>query len=296
MRGHHSIIGHSVHQPILAGLRLAAIVLLTLALAPCHALAQRLSGGKNRRIAALWHAGVCLVAGLRIKVTGCVHRIGPTLYVCNHSSYTDIPVLGVVLNARFVAKRDVATWPGIGFLARLGGTIFVARRRMRSRGETYAITHALGQGGRLILFPEGTSNDGNRVLPFKSAFFAPAEAPINGQWVTVQPVAITYTQMDGLPINRLSRPSVAWYGHMDLMPHLWAFLQLGRVTVHVDVMPPVSKTSHQSRKALAKHCHQLINCISAHRRSEGSSHVPDVAPQPAQLPAEAALERADRMG
>ena len=96
------------------------------------------------------------------------------------------------------------------------------------------MTARLEAGDNLILFPEGTSNDGNRVLPFKSAFFGIAENPGQGQAAgTVQPVSIAYTRLNGIPMGRPYRPFYAWYGDMELASHLWNVAGLGNATIAI---------------------------------------------------------------
>ena len=110
----------------------------------------------------------------------------------------------------------------------------------------------------IVLFAEGTSSDGNRLLPFKSALFSVAERNVGGAPLAVQPVTIAYTRLDGMPLGRPIRPFVAWYGDMELAPHLWFALGLGRITAVVRFHPPVTLAAFGSRKALAGHCEQTI--------------------------------------
>ncbi len=116
------------------------------------------------------------------------------------------------------------------------------------------MTDRLEAGDDLILFPEGTSGDGNRVLPFKSALFSVAERRPHGEPLTVQPVSVAYTALDGVPMGRYLRPSFAWYGDMDLAPHMWESAGLGRLTVVVEFHPPVTFEEFASRKAMADYC------------------------------------------
>jgi 1-acyl-sn-glycerol-3-phosphate acyltransferase len=131
----------------------------------CHAL----TGRQPRRLARTWHRGCCTIAGLRLRVRGAPAAFGSTLLVANHVSYLDVVVLGSLVNVSFIAKAEVAGWPLIG---RIGGTIFVERRGSCSAGQRDRVAVRLARGDDLILFAEGTSSDGGRVLPFKSALFA----------------------------------------------------------------------------------------------------------------------------
>jgi lyso-ornithine lipid O-acyltransferase len=102
-----------------------------------------------------------------------------------------------------------------------------------------------------VLFPEGTSSDGNQVLPFKSALLGAAEAEINGHHVLVQPVSTAYTGIHGIPMGRETRPLFAWYGDMELVPHLWEALKAGPLDVVMEFHPPLSLDA-MDRKQLAK--------------------------------------------
>ena len=169
-----------------------------------------LAAGRQGRHAfpQFYHRIVLRLIGLNLDVRGgpCRHR--PCLYVCNHTSYLDIPVLGALIRGSFVAKSEVGTWPFFGLLARLQRTVFVDRRRTRIGQHMDAVSERLEAGDQLILFPEGTTGDGNRILPFKSALFASAQNQVKGREVTVQPVSVSYTRFSNLPMDREMRRSM----------------------------------------------------------------------------------------
>ncbi len=132
-------------------------------------------------------------------------------------------------------------------------------RKVRNAGvHRDDIRGRLESGDTLILFPEGTSSDGNRTLPFKTALFSVASLKVDGQPVTVQPVSVTATSLDGIPLGRSMRPVYAWYGDMELAPHLWRMVRLGRLTVRVEFHEPVTVDRFGSRKALAEHCWRAV--------------------------------------
>jgi 1-acyl-sn-glycerol-3-phosphate acyltransferase len=180
------------------------------------------------------------------------------LFAANHVSYADIAVLGSVIAGSFVAKAEVADWPFFGWLAKLQRSVFVDRRVGSTITQRDAISRRLAVGDALILFPEGTSSDGNRVLPFKTALFGAAEHGKGLSPVVVQPVSIAYTRFDGIPIGRLYRPLFAWYGDVDLAPHIWSMIGLGTVEVVVEFHPPTFLSDCGSRKALASYCYARI--------------------------------------
>jgi 1-acyl-sn-glycerol-3-phosphate acyltransferase len=122
----------------------------------------------------------------------------------------------------------------------------------------------LGKGDNLILFPEGTSSDGNRTLPFKTSLFSVASLRVRDRAgaehpLTVQPVSITCVALDGMAMGRFLRPVYAWYGDLPLVPHLWRLLSLGQVTVAVHFHDPVDVVQLGSRKAVAEHCWRVVS-------------------------------------
>jgi 1-acyl-sn-glycerol-3-phosphate acyltransferase len=239
--------------------RLLLYVCLTLPLMPVQALLLLLGSPLAERLPRAYHRLASRILGFDTTVIGTPSTLRPTLFVANHTSYVDIEILGSVLDASFVAKSEVKGWPMFGWLARLQRTVFVDRRAHTAHHQRDAIVERLKEGGRLVLFPEATSDDGSRVLPFKSALFAAVHAARLERAITVQPVSIAYVTLDGMPIGRFYRPFFAWYGDMDMASHLWTMVGLGRVGVTVEFHPPVSIEAFPTRKALAEHCWRVVS-------------------------------------
>jgi 1-acyl-sn-glycerol-3-phosphate acyltransferase len=197
-------------------LRLVVILFWTLLAMPVQAVFLALPGRGKEKFAQIYWRGVALVLGLRVTVVGqpAAHR--PVLFIANHCSWLDIVALGSVLPGCFVAKGAIAQWPFINWVAKLGRTIFVSRNRTSVAREQNNLLARLAAGDNVILFPEGTTSDGNRVLPFSSSFLAVADAPARP---FVQPVTLVYDGLDGLPVRRYDRPGISWYGDMDLASH-----------------------------------------------------------------------------
>jgi len=242
-----------------ACLRLMLISLYTAPLMPVQWLCLRRGWGFARWLPVLYHRGLCRLLGIRLVRRGVAVAEGPALLVANHASWLDIAVLSTLAPLSFVSRHDVAEWPVFGTLARLQRTVFVERRRARTLAQRDLLTARLAAGDRLVLFAEGTSSDGNRVLPFKSGLFAAVETPIDGSLVAVQPISIAYTHLDGMPLGRRFRHYYAWYGDMRLPPHLWHVLRQGSVRVEVQCHAPLSMAGFTSRKALAEHCRATIS-------------------------------------
>ena len=247
-----------MRRRVIAAVRALALLAWTgVLLAPCIA-GRAVAGRAPPALVRAWHRGCCRITRLHVRVSGVPAAAGPTLFVANHVSYLDIVVLGSLVDAGFVAKAEVAKWPLIGQIARIGRTVFVERRSGRSAGQREAIAARLAAGDSLILFAEGTSSDGGRVLPFKSALFAAAEAR-PGAAIKVQPVTIAYARLRcGLPIDYALRPLYAWYGDMALAPHLWAVLGLPGAVIEVQFHPLVVAADFCSRKALAQHAEREV--------------------------------------
>ena len=243
--------------PALRLVRAFAYCALTFPLMPVQAALLLLKSPLAERLPRCYHRLVCRILGITIERRGATSDARPTLFVANHTSYLDIEILGASIPGSFVSKADVDGWPLFGWLARLQRTVFIDRKRRSIRDQRDALGARLRAGDRLILFPEGTSSDGQRLLPFKSALFG-AVTEAAGRDITVQPVSVAYLRLDGMPLGRSYRPLFAWYGDMELVPHLWAMLGLGRLGIRVTFHPAVSAAAFPSRKALAEHCAAVI--------------------------------------
>lgn len=245
-------------SPTLRLARLALYLVWTLGLMPIQVLGLVLHRPWTRRLPAFYHRWCCRILGFRVRIIGAPTMLRPALFASNHVSYTDITVLGSLIVGSFVAKSEVAGWPLFGWLAKLQRTVFVDRRMRSTAFQRDAMTSRLAAGDALILFPEGTSGDGNRVLPFKSALFSAAEKMQQIHPIPIQPVSIAYTRLDGIPLGRLLRPYFAWYGSADLAPHLWSMIGLGTVEIIVEFHPTTFFADCGSRKALTHYCYARI--------------------------------------
>lgn len=189
-----------------------------------------------------------LIFGLRVERRGRVCDTGAL--VSNHSSWLDILVLNAQRSLFFVSKAEVAGWPGIGLLARITGTHFVERERRAAQVQVAEMTERLSAGQVLLFFPEGTSTDGRRVLPFKTTLFD----PLFRSNVPLQPVTVSY----GAPADQDAR-FYGWWGGMDLGPsllHILGQIRQGKiiVTFH-DLLIPAEYTG---RKALANAAEECV--------------------------------------
>ena len=264
------------NAPVRSFVRLSLYVGWILIMIPVQAIALLLSTRMAERVPLLVHKVVMWLVDVKVVVKGEQCKDGAVLFVSNHASYADISIIGAHIRGCFVAKAEVAKWPLFGICAKLSRTVFVDRRARYAREQAEEMKRRFHNGDRLILFAEGTSSDGNRVLPFRSSLFATAEIDVDGKPVTVQPVSIAYTRLDGIPMGRHFRPFFAWYGDMDMFSHLWGIVGVGRSTVVLEFHKPVTIRDFPDRKALAAHCQAVV--------AAGVSSALSGRPQPLLLP------------
>lgn len=233
----------------LAVWRFFLLTVVSLTLSPLHWILS-----KTNRSLCFWCGRLIMsswarLSGHQLLVRGAMSTEVPTLFVANHSSYIDIAVMGTLVPARFVAKREVAQWPVIGRLATNQGSLYIERTRTAIAEGAAKLLKCLEAGESMILFPEGTTTDGCRILPFGSSFFDVAMATN----VTVQPITITYAGWDGLPMPRFMRKRCGWFSpDLGVGPHLWELLQWGTIQVVVEFHPPLTPSAYSSRKDLAQ--------------------------------------------
>ncbi len=257
-------------QSLRAAALLFVFVVVTLCLIPYQALLLRFDLPARKTFPQSYHRFLCRLFGIRLRVTGKPVQGEGVLMVANHTSWLDILVLSAAARVSFVAKAEVRSWPFFSTLARLQETVFVDRVRRSQTGEARDnIRERLEAGDALVLFPEGTSSDGNQVMSFKSALMGAAEAQVTAgaggevRHVPVQPVSVAYVGVHGLPMGREFRPLYAWYGDMELVPHLWEALQTGPIEVVIEFHEPVTVDAVGGRKALAVFSESVIRRAQA---------------------------------
>jgi len=227
-------------------LRIAAIALGLIALLPFHyiwKLARRPSPWPRRFLAWVGRA-----AGMRLTVVGTPRR-SHVLFVSNHLSWLDIMLIAGSSGAAFVAKDEIARWPVIGWLASLNNTIFVARtQRGAVRDQADALRAALERGQPVALFPEGTTEGGAEVLPFRASLLASLFPPLSG--VQVQPVALYYGA---------AAADIAWVGQEPAGANVMRVLSCrGTTPVTIHFLDPIDPAEVGDRKQLAAIAHARV--------------------------------------
>ncbi|MEM7620918.1 MAG: lysophospholipid acyltransferase family protein [Pseudomonadota bacterium] len=205
-----------------------------------------------------YHKNVCRILGIRVHITGYIDPKKPSFLIANHASWLDITTLSAVAPVSFIAKKEVASWPFFSWLAKLQRSIFIDRtRRTSTKHSTNEILERLQQGDNVVLFAEGTSSDGNQVLPFKTALFATVEN-CNANEIAIQTLTVAYTSKNGIPLGRAGRPHVAWYGDMGMIGHLWSVFCGGPLDIKVHISPPIEANLCKKRKELAHHAELAV--------------------------------------
>jgi 1-acyl-sn-glycerol-3-phosphate acyltransferase len=214
-------------------------------------LAARLAGRAVTRlgpqVVRLWAAQALPTLGLRFVQHGRPMDRGGA-FVANHSSWLDIVALQRAAAPFLVSKAEVRSWPVIGHIGRAIGTMFIDRRPAEAKRQEAQLFARLVRGDRMAIFPEGTSTDGQRVLPFKSALFGVFFSPDFTDGMAVQPVTIAYRPRPGLPAS-----FYGWWGEMDFAGHLRDVMARStRGVVELTFHPPLPLADFPDRKALAQ--------------------------------------------
>lgn len=249
---------------IKAGMTILLLTIVSLVLIPLQWLAVKAGLSVQTKLPHLWHVIAIRLVGIRIRQVGEPEPTRPLLIAANHTSWVDIAVVGSLMPLSFIAKSEVAGWPVFGLLAKLQRTVFVNRTR---RTDTVRVADEIAQrmaaGDAMVLFAEGTSNDGNKVLPFRSALLGAATRVLGeDDTVWVQPLSIAYQSLHGLPMGRQFRPHVAWYGDMELAGHLWRVFAEGALDVVVVWGKPVLVNASTDRKALTRELEEAVRAMT----------------------------------
>jgi lyso-ornithine lipid O-acyltransferase len=202
-----------------------------------------------------------LILNIKVTVAGDEGQMerGGYVIIANHVSYVDGIVLGSIFPILFVSKREVKRWPIVGQWNILCGTIFINRQRKEEVGSLVdEMTRKLKQETNILLFPEGTSTNGEKLLPFQTV---PLAAPLRSRSIIV-PATIAYKNIDDAPVTAANRDLIYWYGDMDFVSHFWKLLALRNVEVLVTIQPKIEcfhyEDSSAGRKKLAEDCYNRV--------------------------------------
>lgn len=236
-------------KKIIAACRILTFVVWTAALTTLLLLAHIFMTSKKGWVLRTFHGGVCKIFQITVETHGAMSSKAKTIFVANHASYMDIPILGSVLDGQFVAKSEVGKWPIIGHLARLQNTIYIERRPSQAKKQVAQLGQAIEHGGNLIIFPEGTNTLGDEVKRFKASLFG-NELMAQEPWI--QPVAVAYSMPDGTSISATDRPIYGWPLEAGFGGHFWAMIQHGGMRADIIFHDPFPcKTGTDRKEVLA---------------------------------------------
>jgi len=189
------------------------------------------------------------ILGVKIRLIGEKTDLRPLVLVGNHTSYLDIIILGSIMPVCFIAKEEIKKWFLFGFLAKMQNTIFINRKNYKTLESLNKINNNLNTKSAIVLFPEGTTNTGKKILKFKSSLFNLFE---NNNILRLQNFSLCYTHVNTMPIDNRTRPQISWYGDMNIINHLSNLLNLSSINTTI-VFHPVSPAETNNRKDLASY-------------------------------------------
>jgi len=246
--------------------RVLLLILLTTIIIPTCLFVRKFLPRYRFHAPRFFHRVICKILNVKIEVKGEISKYNPTLFVSNHMSYVDIPVLGSVLLGAFVSKSEIRTWPIIGLLATLQNTIFVQREKRRDAGnQANTISDRINSGDSIMVFPEGTTGSGTKVLKFKSSLFSIAKkkykynSSMEEEFIKVQPITISFDEINNAKVVYEERGLYSWIGDEALWPHMPKFIGLGKKKIVVTFHPVVSMSQFENRKKIAKYCEDVIS-------------------------------------
>lgn len=230
---------------------LSGIILLTLGLAPVQIIALKFNiRPLARYLPVYYHRALLRLIGVKVHVHGAFNPNVPTLLVSNHVSWIDIVAIGSMAPLAFIAKSEIASWPVFGWLAKLQRTVFADRTRKTDTKRIGAtMEERFAANETLVLFAEGTTGTGARVLPFKSALIG-AALKASGANIAIQAMSVHYPRWHGLPVGHYERPFLTWYGDMDMVSHVGHLLKEGGVEMHITIHEPAPAALVEDRKKL----------------------------------------------
>lgn len=194
------------------------------------------------------------VLHFRITSIGAPSDLRPLMIVSNHSSYLDVFVVGAQIPVSFTPKREVRSWPVIGFLCVLADCVFVERRPAYMEQARSEMAKRISEGRVLCLFPEGTTSNGKTLKPFKSGFLSLAE----DHALPVQPASITLTHIGDDVITDATREMAAWVGDATFFGHFWNVLGMPGLRATIRWHAPLHLKDFADRKALTKAAETMV--------------------------------------
>lgn len=258
---------YKIFRNIIAIIKLILFFLTILIVFAISPVTYLVSESWHRKLLRIFSVLSCLVLRVKVKGERLFSRVDGepgALYVSNHCSYIDIIVLGVLMEVRFTPKSDLKSWPILGALTNLSLPVYIDRKPSKIVEQRARIKKVIASGDNIIIFPEGTTNNGRFIKPFKSSLFSVVESDGQGndiadKQVSIKPIAIKYNKVDGKAISEDNVDMVAWHGDMEFVPHFWDILKARGIEVEVIRHQAVFLDGFESRKELAEYCQDIIS-------------------------------------
>ena len=228
-------------------LKVFLIFLTILLLIPIQYIFVKLKLKHRNYIPIVFHKILIKILGIKVKLIGQNEVVKPLILAGNHTSYLDIIILGSIMPICFIAKEDIKHWFLFGFLAKMQNTIFIKRKNYKTLESLNTINKELHNKSAVVLFPEGTTNTGKKVLNFKSSLFNLFE---NNKTLRLQNFSLCYTHVNNMPIDNRTRPQISWYGDMNIVSHLLNFLKISCVDATI-VFHPMLSLKGLDRKSIS---------------------------------------------
>jgi 1-acyl-sn-glycerol-3-phosphate acyltransferase len=242
-------------RSVIAAIKVTAYLVLTFSCIPVQIALLRFAPNLNPYKFPQWyHRLCCRIFAIKVTIEGTPVRDKQVVYISNHTSYLDIPVIASTLQTAFVAKLDVASWPLFGTLGRLQRTLFISRARTAIGKEKDSFENRLKEPLPLVLFAEGTSTIGERIKPFKSSLF---EVFLNKD-ITIQPMTISIMEIDGKKVVSDAQREIFGWGDVEIPEHLWRFSKTKGCVIKLTFQKPLSTHSYFDRKRLSTDCYDLV--------------------------------------
>lgn len=242
-------------RSFIAAIKITAYLALTFSCIPVQwALLKLFPKANPYKFPQIYHRLCCLILGIKVIVEGDIEQDGHVVFISNHISYLDIPVIASVVPTAFVAKKDVDTWPLFGTLARLQRTHLISRSPADADKEKNAFVERLEEPRPLVLFAEGTNTNGSSVIPFKSSMF---EVFLNKN-IKLQPLTISILEVDEQTVTTDNQREIFAWGDIEIPQHLWRFAKGKGCVVKLNFQKPVLSISYKERKSLSNDCYKSV--------------------------------------
>ena len=228
-------------------LKVFLIIVIILLLIPIQFIFVQFKMRLRKYIPIVFHKILLKILGVKVKLIGQNTSVRPLILAGNHTSYLDIIILGSIMPICFIAKEEIKYWFLFGFLAKMQNTIFIKRKNYKTLESLNSINRELNDKSAVVLFPEGTTNSGKKVLNFKSSLFNLFE---NNNTLRLQNFSLCYTHVNDMPIDNRTRPQISWYGDMNIISHLSNFLKISCVHATV-VFHPIIPLKGLDRKSIS---------------------------------------------